>query len=68
VAGALLFLDQIKGGDANVHLSFRVCDAPNAHACNQVAVELHFIDWNTATVSPVISFEEEMARLRQASG
>jgi hypothetical protein len=35
-----------------------VCDAPNAHVVNQMAVELQLMEWNTVRVSPVITFGE----------
>jgi len=59
----------MKGSWTNMpaHTIYVVCDAPNAHVVNQLASEMHLVDWNTVVVTPVISFEEAMARLQQAS-
>jgi hypothetical protein len=38
-----------------------VLDAPNAHAVNQMMLELHFMDWNTIDVRPVIDMQQAAA-------
>jgi hypothetical protein len=57
----------IEGAWANMpaHILYYVCDAPNAHVVNQLAVELKLMDWSTVTVSPVITFGEVKARLQK---
>ena len=57
----------VKGGWGNMpgHVMWMVCDAPNAHVVSQMAVELQLMDWSTVTVTPVIGFDEILARLQQ---
>jgi hypothetical protein len=57
----------IQGAWANMpaHIIYFVCDAPNAHVVNQMAVELQLMDWNTVTVSPIITFGEVQSRLQK---
>jgi hypothetical protein len=57
----------IQGGWTNMpaHTIYFICDAPNAHVVNQLAVELQLMDWNTVHVSPVITFGETQKRLQQ---
>jgi hypothetical protein len=57
----------LKGGWTNMpgHTIYFLCDAPNAHAVNQMAVELQLMDWNTVAVIPLTTFEEAMAMLQQ---
>jgi hypothetical protein len=40
------------------HTMYFLVDAPNAHVVNQMAMELHLMDWNTVTVSPLLTLEE----------
>jgi L-rhamnose mutarotase len=47
------------------HTFFFLIDAPNAHVINQLMSELHFMDWNTVMIHPVITEQEAMARLAQ---
>jgi len=57
----------IQGAWANMpnHTMYFVCDAPNAHVVNQMAIELQLMDWNTIVVSPVITFDEVQKVLQQ---
>jgi muconolactone delta-isomerase len=47
------------------HITYLVCDAPNAHVVNQMAAELKLMDWNTVVVTPVITLDDAMTRLQQ---
>ncbi len=46
------------------HLTFVLIDAPSAHAVDDAMVDLGLAVWNTATIYPVITFEEGVAGLR----
>jgi hypothetical protein len=56
----------LQGGWANMpnHTMYMVCDAPNAHVVNQMAMELGLMDWNTIVISPVVTFDEVQKVLR----
>jgi len=47
------------------HVSFMLVDAPNAHVVNEMGSELGLIEWNTATIYPVVTMAEVMAHLQQ---
>ena len=47
------------------HTVYFLLDAPNAHVVNQMAAELHLMDWSTVVVNPVITLEQAMERLQQ---
>jgi hypothetical protein len=47
------------------HTFYFLVEAPNAHVINQAMTELHFMDWNTITINPVITQQETMAWLAQ---
>ena len=57
----------IQGGWANMpgHVLYFVCDAPNAHVVNQMAIELELMNWNTIVVTPVVTFDEVLKVLQQ---
>ncbi len=57
----------IEGGWTNMpgHTIYFVCDAPNAHVVNQLAIELRLWEWNTVIVTPLITFGETQKRLQQ---
>lgn len=59
----------IQGSWVNMpgHITFIICDAPNAHAVNEMASQLKLMDWNTVVVHPVITLQEAMTRLQRAS-
>ena len=46
------------------HLTFVLIDAPSAHAVDDAMVDMGLAVWNTATIYPVITFEEGVAGLR----
>ena len=47
--------------DAPGHIFYIVADAPNAHAINDVMIDLELFHWNTVDVRPVKTAEESMA-------
>ena len=47
------------------HTTYFLLDAPNAHVVNQMAAELHLMDWNTVVVNPVMTLQEAMERVKQ---
>ena len=49
----------------SAHLTFIVIDAPNAHAVDDAIVDLGLAVWNTATIYPVIPFQEAVGGLPQ---
>ncbi len=49
----------------SAHLTFILLDAPNAHAVDDATVDLGLAVWNTATIYPVITFEEAVGGLPQ---
>jgi hypothetical protein len=57
----------VQGGWTNMpaHAIYIVVDAPNAHIANQMAMELHLMDWNTVTVQPVITLQEAIGTAQQ---
>jgi len=57
----------IQGAWTNMpgHTIYMICDAPNAHVVNQMAMELQFMDWNTVVVTPVITLDEVQKVLQQ---
>ena len=57
----------IEGAWTNMagHTIYMVCDAPNAHVVNQMAIELQLMEWNTVRVSPVITFGETQKLLEK---
>lgn len=57
----------VQGGWANMpaHAIYIVVDAPNAHVTNQMAMELHLMDWNTVNVQPVITLQEAIGTAQQ---
>jgi hypothetical protein len=57
----------IQGGWTNMpgHTIYMVCDAPNAHVVNQMAMELQFMEWNTVVVTPLITMDEVQAVLQK---
>jgi uncharacterized protein with GYD domain len=57
----------IQGAWTNMpgHTMYFICDAPNAHVVNQMAVELQLMEWNTMVVIPVITFDEAQKVLQQ---
>ena len=46
--------------DAPGHAFFLLLDAPNAHAVNNLMVELKLFHWNTVNVHPVTTMDEAM--------
>jgi hypothetical protein len=57
----------VQGAWANMpgHTLYFLLDAPNAHVVNQMAVELHFMDWSTWVVNPVIELQQATEKLQQ---
>lgn len=57
---------KVEGGwtDMPGHLIYMVVEAPDAHAVQQLAMELHLMDWNTVTVRPVFTMQEATERAR----
>ena len=49
----------------SAHLTFILLDGPNAHAVDDAAVDLGLALWNTATIYPVITFEEAITGLQR---
>jgi hypothetical protein len=47
------------------HVIYFLLDAPNAHVVNQMAMELHLMNWNTVVVNPVVELEAAMAKVQQ---
>ena len=47
-------------GDPPGHTFYLLADAPNAHAVNDVMVELELFHWNTVDIRPVKTMEEVM--------
>jgi hypothetical protein len=45
------------------HVTFLLLDAPGAHAVDDAMVDLGLAVWNTATMYPVITFEEGVVGL-----
>ena len=50
----------VQGSWANMpaHVPYLVVDAPNAHVVNQLARESRLMEWNTVTVTPVLTLNE----------
>ncbi len=50
----------VQGSWANMpaHVLYVVVDAPNAHVVNQLARESRLMEWNTVTVSPIMTLDE----------
>ncbi len=50
----------IQGSWANMpaHVIYLVVDAPNAHVVNQLARESRLMEWNTVTVTPIMTLDE----------
>jgi hypothetical protein len=65
VTGKLGISMQGSWVDMPGHTAFMVLDAPNAHVVNQMMMELHFMDWNTVDVRPVISMDQAAATAQQ---
>jgi len=57
----------VQGAWTNMpgHTVYFLLDAPNAHVVNQMAMDLHLMDWNTVVVNPVVTLEQAMERLQQ---
>lgn len=57
----------VQGAWTNMpgHTVYFLLDAPNAHVVNQMAVELHLMDWSTVVVNPVTTLQQGMERLQQ---
>ncbi|PKB71462.1 MAG: hypothetical protein BZY87_05285 [SAR202 cluster bacterium Io17-Chloro-G6] len=49
----------------SAHLTFILVDGPNAHSVDDAAVDLGLALWNTATIYPVITFEDAVIGLQQ---
>ena len=47
----------------SAHLTFIVIDAPNAHAVDDVMVDLGLAVWKTAAIYPAITLEEAVGGL-----
>ncbi len=47
------------------HVLYFLLDAPNAHVVNQMAVELHLMDWNTVVVNPVTELQTAVESIQQ---
>ena len=47
----------------SAHMTFMVIDAPNAHAVDDVTVDLGLAVWNTATFYPLITLDEAVGGL-----
>ena len=52
--------------DRSNHSSWAIVDAPNGHAVDKSLREAGLVDWNVATVHPVVPIQEAMAELAQA--
>ena len=46
------------------HVTFVLVDGPSAHAVDDVLVDLGLAVWNTSTMYPVITIEEDVAGMR----
>ncbi len=46
--------------DAPAHEFYFLADALNAHAINNLMIELKFFLWNTVDIHPVVTLEEAM--------
>jgi hypothetical protein len=57
----------VQGAWTNMpgHTLYVLLDAPNAHVVNQMAVELHFMDWSTWVVNPVVTLQQATEKLQQ---
>jgi hypothetical protein len=57
----------VQGSWANMpgHTIYFLCDAPNAHVINQMAIDLHLMDWNTVVVNPVTEFQQAIEKVQQ---
>jgi hypothetical protein len=53
---------KIQGSWVNApgHTFFMLLDAPNAHAINQLMIEIQVFLWNTIEIHPIITSEEAM--------
>lgn len=47
----------------SAHATFVVVDGPNAHAVDELMIDLGLAAWNTATVYPVITLQEAVEGL-----
>ena len=47
----------------SAHMTFLVLDAPSGHAVDDAIVDMGLAVWNTATIHPVITFEEAVGGL-----
>ncbi len=52
--------------DAPAHIFFFLADAPNAHAINDLMIELQFFHWNTVEIHPIRTLEESMPLAAQS--
>ncbi len=57
----------MQGGwiSRSAHATFVVVDGPNAHAVDELMIDLGLAAWNTTTTYPVITFQEAVEGLAQ---
>ncbi len=50
----------VEGAWSNMpgHVMYFLMEAPNAHVINQLARDIHLMDWNTVVVNPVVTLTE----------
>ena len=51
--------------DVPAHQFYMLADAPNAHAINELMIELQFFHWNTIDIRAVTTVEETMSLVAQ---
>lgn len=58
----------IQGGwvSRSAHSVYVLIDAPNAHAIDDLAMDLELAHWNTVAINPVTTMEEAMQWLAEA--
>ena len=58
---------KVQGAWANMpaHAIYIVVDAPNAHVVNQMAREAQLMNWNTVTVTPIVTLQEAIGAVQQ---
>lgn len=50
--------------DIPSHRIIGVFDAPNAHSLSKLTIDAGLMEWNTVTISPIVTVQEAMSQIK----